>query len=103
MQQLVKARNEGDVLTLVKMYGELVPDGDISLERDALERVDHLLSMRIRMLNNAHRDIFSGQGLKTGVWKRFSAPGKNKIREKMTLYIREIHHGIKQMEKIFST
>lgn len=99
MQQLVKARNEGDVVALVTMYGELVPDGDISLDSDALKHVAHLLSMRLRMLNNTHRDIFNGQGFKTCVWKQFSASGKKKTREKMTLYIRDVHKGIKQMEK----
>lgn len=99
MQQLVNARNEGDVVTLVKMYGELVPDGDISLDNEALEHVDHLLLMRLRILNNTHRDIFNGQGLKTCIWKLFSASSKKKTQEKMALYTREVHNRIKQIEK----
>ncbi|EIC4352141.1 J domain-containing protein [Salmonella enterica] len=99
MQQLVKARNEGDVITLVKMYGEFVPAGDISLDSEALEHVEHLLLMRLRMLNNIHRDIFNGQGFKTCVWKQFTASSKKKMREKMTCYIRDIGIGIRQMEK----
>ncbi|HGB4869509.1 TPA: hypothetical protein ACIVK9_003356 [Salmonella enterica subsp. enterica serovar Muenchen] len=35
MQQLVKARKEGDVVTLVTMYDEFVPDGDIVLDSEA--------------------------------------------------------------------
>ncbi|ECA3795633.1 hypothetical protein EKG95_28450 [Salmonella enterica subsp. enterica serovar Aqua] len=99
MQQLVKARSEGDVVTLVKMYGELVPDGDISLDGEVLEHIEHLLLMRLRTLNNIHRDIFNGQGLKTCIWKLFSASSKKKVREKMALHIQEVHNGIKQMEK----
>ncbi|EIM5532570.1 hypothetical protein LNM54_004402 [Salmonella enterica subsp. enterica] len=34
MQQLVKARKEGDVVTLMTMYGEFVPDGDILLDSE---------------------------------------------------------------------
>lgn len=99
MQQLVKARKEGDVVTLVTMYGEFVPDGDILLDSEALEHVDHLLSMRLRVLNHAHRDIFHGQGFKTCVWKQFSASSKKQTREKMALYIRDVHNEIKQVEK----
>ncbi|HAF2609320.1 TPA: hypothetical protein G8N50_004760 [Salmonella enterica] len=99
MQQLVKARNEGDVVMLVKMYGELVPDGDISLDGEDLEHIEHLLLMRLRTLNNIHRDIFNGQGLKTCIWKLFSASSKKKVREKMALHIQEVHNGIKQMER----
>lgn len=99
MQKLVKARNDGDVVTLVTMYGELVPDGDILLDSDALRHVDHLLSMRLRILNDTHREIFNAQGLKTCVWKQFSASSKKQTREKMALYIRDVHNGIKQVEK----
>ncbi|EAS9163879.1 J domain-containing protein [Salmonella enterica subsp. salamae] len=99
MQQLVKARKEGDVVTLVTMYGEFVPDGDILLDSEALEHVDHLLSMRLWELNHVHRDIFHGQGFKTCVWKQFSASSKKQTREKMTRYIRDVHNGIKQVEK----
>lgn len=99
MQQLVKARKEGDVVTLVTMYGEFVPGGDILLDSETLKHVDHLLSMRLRALNNTHREIFNGQGLKTCVWKQFSASSKKQTREKMALYIRDVYNGIKQVEK----
>ncbi|ECT1023549.1 hypothetical protein DPO11_26930 [Salmonella enterica] len=99
MQQLVKARKEGDVVTLVKMYGEFVSDGDISLDSEEQEHVDHLLSMRLRELNQNHRDIFHGQGFKTCVWKAFSASSKKQTQEKMARYIRDVHNGIKQVEK----
>ncbi|EBR8436731.1 hypothetical protein DOI44_28095, partial [Salmonella enterica subsp. enterica serovar Panama] len=45
------------------------------------------------------RDIFHGQGFKTCVWKQFSASSKKQTQEKMVRYIRDLHNGIKQVEK----
>lgn len=83
MQLLIAAKNEGDVFTLIKMYQEFVPDGSYILDDSTLEHIEHLLQMRIRKLNQAHRDIFNGQGMKSSIWKAYSAPSRKQSLEIM--------------------
>lgn len=99
MQSLVKAKKDRDVITLIKMYSQFVPDGEYSLGDEAMKHVEHLLEMKVRTLNLAHKDIFNGQGLKSYVWKNFSATSKKKSREKMQDHISHIQLEIKKTEK----
>lgn len=99
MQSLVKAKKDRDVITLIKLYSQFVPDGEYYLGEEAMKHVEHLLEMKIRTLNMTHKDIFNGQGLKSYVWKNFSATSKKKTREKMQDHIHHIELEIKNTEK----
>lgn len=99
MQVLARAKKEKDVVTLIKMYSEFVPDGEHYLDEEAMAHVEHLLEMKVRTLNLAHKDIFNRQGIKSYVWKSFSAPSKKKVREKMENYIEHIERQTHSMEK----
>lgn len=99
MQSLVKAKKDRDVITLIKLYSQFVPDGEYYLGEEAMKHVEHLLEMKIRTLNMTHKDIFNGQGIKSYVWKNFSATSKKKTREKMQDHIHHIELEIKNTEK----
>lgn len=99
MQSLVKAKKDRDVITLIKMYSQFVPDGEYHLGGEAMKHVEHLLEMKVRTLNLAHKEIFNGQGVKSHVWKNFSATSKKKIQEKMQDHNYEIGLEINRIEK----
>ena len=98
MQILAVAKRENDVMTLVRMLTEYVPDSDYLLDEATLMRMGHLLEMKLRDLNQAHRDIFNQQGFKSQVWRQFSAPSK-KTQAKMEKYIKMIDDSIVSLEK----
>jgi hypothetical protein len=100
MQQLSEAKTNKDVFTLIKMYQEYVPDGEFFLDEDGMKNVLHLLQMNIYKLNQEHRDIFNGQGMKTAIWKTYSSTSKKKTSEKFNKSldaIKEMTNELKQM------
>ncbi|NOI87917.1 hypothetical protein F0228_21070 [Vibrio sp. 99K-1] len=99
MQKLAVAKRENDVMTLVRMLTEYVPDSDYLLDEATLMRMGHLLEMKLRDLNQAHRNIFNQQGFKSQVWRQFSAPSKKKTQAKMEKYLEMIDDSIGSMEK----
>lgn len=99
MQTLAVAKRENDVMTLVRMLTDYVPNSDHLLDEATLMRMGHLLEMKLRDLNQTHRDIFNQQGLKSHVWRQFSASSKKQTQAKMEKYIEMIDNSIVLMEK----
>jgi hypothetical protein len=98
MQLLIEAKRNSDVFTLIKMYQEFVPDGEYFLDDDAMEHVEHLLQMQVQKLNQAHREIFSGQGHKSYVWKSYSSTSRKRSLQKMDAHVFEIERHISAMD-----
>ncbi|MCU8168256.1 hypothetical protein M2H12_21445 [Vibrio vulnificus] len=99
MQTLAVAKRDNDVMTLVRMFTKHVPDADCLLDENTLLRMEHLLEMKIRDLNRAHRDIFNRQGFKSMVWKQFSATSKKKTQAKMQEHIAVAESSIASLQK----
>jgi hypothetical protein len=104
MQKLVKAKKEKDIITLIRMFSEYIPDDEHLLDENIINHIEHLLEMQLRTLNLAHKDIFNKQGMKSEVWKLFSASSKKKTKEKIHQYIQHIettnesiHNEIKKL------
>ena len=106
MQELAVAKRDNDVMTLVRMFTQYVPDVDFKFDDTTLLQMEHLLEMRIRELNYAHRDLFNNQGFKSIIWKQFSATSKKKIQAKMQEHVVIAENAIlllnKRIEKINS-
>lgn len=99
MQLLSIAKKKGDVVTLISMYSQYVSDEAYEFDSETLLHINHLLEMRLRELNLTHQDIFNRQGVKSYVWKIFSASSKKKIKEKMSEYIEEIKIEANNVDK----
>ena len=99
MQTLALAKQENDVMTLVRMLIDYVPNSEHLLDDATLIKMGHLLEMKLRDLDQTHRDIFNQQGLKTHVWRRFSAPSKKQTQAKMEKYIEMIDNTMELMKK----
>jgi hypothetical protein len=98
MQKLASAKKEGDIVTLIKMYSEFVPDGDQFLDEKSLKQVEHLLEAQIKELNLKHRDLFNAQGFKSYVWKEYSASSKKKIRANLEERVDELDVAVSTLK-----
>lgn len=98
MQKLASAKKEGDVVTLIKLYSEFVPDGDRFLDETSLKQVEHLLEAQIKELNSKHRDLFNAQGFKSYVWKEYSASSKKKIRANLEERVVELDVAVSTLK-----
>ncbi len=76
MQQLSKAKRDGDVFTLLQMGQQWLPDFELDLSPSALKAMIRVLETKVKSLNHQHRDIGSDGSLKGMVWSRFSARSK---------------------------
>ncbi|MCL1079271.1 J domain-containing protein [Parashewanella spongiae] len=76
MQQLSKAKRDGDVFTLLQMGQKWLPDFELDLSPSALKSMIRVLETKVKSLNHQHRDISSDSSLKGIVWNRFSARSK---------------------------
>ncbi|CDT49920.1 hypothetical protein VCR20J5_40019 [Vibrio crassostreae] len=99
MQTLALAKQEQDVMTLVRMLIDYVPNSEHLLDDATLIKMGHLLEIKLRDLDQTHCDIFNQQGLKSHVWRRFSAPSKKQTQAKMEKYIEMIDNTMELMKK----
>lgn len=99
MQTLALAKQEQDVMTLVRMLIDYVPNSEHLFDDATLIKMGHLLEIKLRDLDQTHCDIFNQQGLKSHVWRRFSAPSKKQTQAKMEKYIEMIDNTMELMKK----
>lgn len=90
MQTLAKAKHDNDVVTLIRLFSTYVPDAHYALDENAQQQITHLFEMRIRALNREHRDLFHHQGMKSQIWKQFSASSQKRMQEKIRTHIAEV-------------
>lgn len=90
MQTLAKAKRENDVITLIRLFSTYVPDAQYVLDENTQQQITHLFEMKIRELNRDHRDLFHHQGIKSHIWKQFSATSQKKTQQKIQTHIAEI-------------
>lgn len=90
MQTLVKAKRDNDVITLIRLFSTYVPDAQYVLDENSQRQITHLFEMKTRELNRDHRDLFHHQGMKSQIWKQFSASSQKNTQQKIHSHINEI-------------
>ncbi|MBM7074386.1 hypothetical protein JQC92_20570 [Shewanella sp. 202IG2-18] len=76
MQQLSKAKRDGDVFTLLQMSQQWLPDFELDLSPSALKAMIRVLETKVKDLNFQHKRIGSDSSLESMVWNRLSARSK---------------------------
>ena len=76
MQQLSKAKRDGDVFTLLQMSQQWLPDFELDLSPSALKAMIRVLETKVNDLNFQHKRIGSDSSIESMVWNRFSARSK---------------------------
>ncbi len=83
MQQLSQAKKDKDVVTLLLMAQQYLPDHEIIMDRDMIERLQATLEEKIRHLNMEYEELQHGHDLKSIIWQKFG--GGNKARREKGL------------------
>lgn len=78
MQQLSKAKKENDTFTLMSMAQQWLPDFDLYLDDNAIEKLNLTLMHKISQLDRQYRKMLNRQDIETIVWRRFGCHSKKK-------------------------
>lgn len=83
MQQLSQAKKDKDVVALLLMAQQYLPDHEIIMDRDMIGRLQATLEEKIRHLNMEYEELQHGHDLKSIIWQKFG--GGNKARREKGL------------------
>ena len=103
MQQLSKAKRDGDVFTLLQMSQQWLPDFELDLSPSALKAMIRVLETKVKSLNHQHRDIGSNSSLKGMVWNRFSARSKKQQQTNIQEHIDELIDSQSDIQECIDT
>lgn len=87
MQQLSKAKREGDIFTLLQMSQQWLPEFELDLSPAALKVMIRVLETKVTRLNAEHKDLSSDTSLQGMVWNRFSARSKKQRQQNIQQHI----------------
>ena len=71
MQQVSQAKKDKDVVVLFMLAQQHLPDHEMVMDEDMLERLTMTLTKKIGQLNRGYQELQQGNDLKSLIWKRF--------------------------------
>ncbi|WP_231565520.1 J domain-containing protein [Vibrio hyugaensis] len=83
MQQLSQAKKDKDVVALLLMAQQYLPDHEMIMDSDMIERLQATLEEKIRYLIMEYQELQHGHDLKSIIWQKFG--GGNKARREKGL------------------
>lgn len=90
MSDALKAREEGDILTLFAMYSEHVSQDGLYFEDNELEALNELLTHQITQLQDEKHQIIRQSPAHHKAFECFYDTNRKKLDKKITHYIQEI-------------
>ncbi|MEH6576244.1 MAG: hypothetical protein V7731_04110 [Amphritea sp.] len=90
MSDALKARDEGDILTLFAMYSEHVSQDELSFDEKELDALNKLLMEQIEQLKNAKDRIAMQSQAHHKAFECFYDTSRKKIDKKINSYLQEI-------------
>ncbi|XNJ86500.1 J domain-containing protein [Vibrio cyclitrophicus] len=76
MQQLSQAKKDKDVVALFMLAQQYLPDHEMVMDEDMLERLKMTLMKKIEQLNLDYQDLKHGGDIKNIIWQRFGGGNK---------------------------
>ncbi|MEZ9922341.1 J domain-containing protein, partial [Vibrio breoganii] len=76
MQQLSQAKKEKDVVALLLMAQQHLPDHEMVMDSDMIARLQATLKEKIWHLNQEYQELKHGHDLKSIIWDRFGGGNK---------------------------
>ena len=76
MQQLSQAKKDKDVVALFMLAQQHLPDHEMVMDEDMLERLKMTLTEKIEQLNLDYQDLKHGGDIKNIIWQRFGGGNK---------------------------
>lgn len=78
MQRLLEARRQGDIMSLLKLYGESAAEGQVVLAKEEMEKACELLEARLRELQEEQDDLILTDPVRGFVYSELYAPTRRK-------------------------
>ena len=76
MQQLSQAKKDKDVVALFMLAQQHLPEHEMVMDEDMLERLTMTLIEKIGLLNREYQELQHGGDLKSLIWQRFGGGNK---------------------------
>ena len=100
MSQLIQARDDQDVLTLVKIYCEHVSDGDLEIADNDIKHINELLNAQYIELTQQRLNIIHQTPFHEHVYESLYASSKKGRERKLNTMMSEIKEDAKQTEDL---
>ena len=97
MQQLSQAKKEKDVVALLLMAQQYLPDHEMVMERDMIERLQATLNEKILHLNREYQALQHGQDLKSIIWQKFGGGNKTDREKGLNQYRNTLKREAKEL------
>lgn len=92
MQQLSQAKKEKDVVALLLMAQQYLPDHEMVMDDKLLARLEATLKEKVALLNREYQELRSGGDIKSIIWQKFG--GGNKVSRERELS--QYRHSLQQ-------
>lgn len=86
MQQLSQAKKDKDVVALLLMAQQYLPDHEMIMDSDMIERLQTTLEEKLRHLNLTYQELQHGHDLKSIIWQKFGGSNKARREEGLKQY-----------------
>ncbi len=96
MSQLLDARDQQDVMTMMQLYNEHVDDGELSMEQAEINTLCRLLENQKNQLDMAREELIDESPMHYAVHGKFYAANKKTRDKKLQEHIEGIEEGIKR-------
>ncbi|HHC7130265.1 TPA: J domain-containing protein [Vibrio parahaemolyticus] len=83
MQQLSQAKKDKDVVALLLMAQQYLPEHEMIMDNDMIKRLQATIEEKIKHLNMEYQELQHGHDLKSIIWQKFG--GGNKARRENDL------------------
>lgn len=92
MQQLSQAKKEKDVVALLLMAQQYLPDHEMVMDEKLLVRLEATLKEKVALLNREYQALRNGDDIKSIIWQKFG--GGNKVSRERELS--QYRHSLQQ-------
>ena len=97
MQQLSQAKKDKDVVALLFMAQQYLPNHEMIMDNDMIERLQATLEEKIRQLNREYQELQHGHDLKSIIWQKFGGGNKAKRERGLQQYRATLEREAKEL------
>ena len=100
MQDLLKARKDGDVLAIMELYAEASGESDMALAEEEMKQACSLMEQKLRHLMREGNDLQFQSPLHTLIYNEFFRMSQKKREQKIKRWEREARAEAKRVARI---
>lgn len=100
MQQLLAAREQADILTLLRLYGEGIGTDELALAETEMAQACQLMEVQLEELHDAREEIIYDHPLHALVYELFYSPTRKIREQRFKIWQRELHAEAEAMARL---